>query len=282
VAPYYRAGVSGRDRVLACCRAMEVAGGPVAISELAKLVDCTPRQIQRDFQALGISPGTYGRAVRTDLARASLRRTPSIADALTDAGYGSVRSFYDEVGRRLGMTPSEYAAGAPGLPLLWATTPSAIGVIVAVASDRGLCAARIGINRAGLVEEIKREFSAADLREDEFAMVDVLSALRALAVGRQAPQLPLDVHGTAFQARVWQAIRTIPSGQTRTYTQIADQIKRPTSIRAVAAACAGNPVALAVPCHRVIRSDGSLAGYAWGIEVKEQLLTAEQTTRLQQ
>lgn len=163
----------------------------------------------------------------------------------------------------------------PGKPLLWATTPSGLGVIIAVASPEGLCAVRIGTTRQALVQEIQEEFARAVLLEDAGAMSDVLIALRALALGFPAPQLPLDVQGTAFQARVWQALRTIPRGETRTYREIAEQIDSPTSIRAVASACARNPVGLTIPCHRVIRTDGALAGYAWGIEVKQQLLDAE-------
>lgn len=254
---------------------MESAGGPVPIADLARLADCTSRQVQRDFADLGISPAGYGRAVRTARARQALRSSPSVSDALFDAGYGSVRAFYQEAGRRLGMTPSEYATGASGLPLLWATTQAAVGFIIAVASPRGLCSVRIGTDRNALVREISREFDSADLCEDEVAMADVMTALRALALGASLDALPIDVHGTAFQARVWGALRTIPSGQTRTYTEIAAEIGSPSSVRAVAAACARNPVALAIPCHRVIRADGSLAGYAWGLEVKQQLLDAE-------
>ena len=198
-----------------------------------------------------------------------------MSEALVDAGYGSVRAFYEEAGRRLGMSPAQYASGGSQVRLLWATTASAVGFIVAVASTQGLCAARIGTDRELLVREILSEFASAELVHDELAMADVLAALRALALGIPAPALPLDVQATAFQARVWQALRLIPSGQTRTYSEIADQIGSPSSSRAVAAACAANPVALAVPCHRVIRADGGLAGYAWGIEVKQQLLAAE-------
>lgn len=257
---------------------MEAAGGPLTIAELAAIANCTSRQVQRDFAAVGVTPAAYGRAVRTDLARAALRSSASVTSALFDAGYGSVRAFYEETGRRLGMSPSDYAAGAPELPLLWATTPSAVGELIAVASARGLCAVKIGGDRPSLVDEIHREFPAAVLLEDHAAMADVLTALRALALGAVAAKLPLDVQGTAFQASVWQALRTIPEGQTRTYTEIAAQIGHPSSVRAVAAACARNRVALAVPCHRVVRSDGGLAGYAWGLEVKQQLLDAERTS----
>jgi len=273
--PFTVLGMRARDRVLVCCRAIEAAGGPLPLGELADLAGCTSRQLQRDFQSLGITPAGYGRAVRTNLARRALRRSPSVAEAMIEAGYGSVRAFYEEAGRRLGMSPTQYAAGAPGLPLLWATTPSAVGVIIAVASWRGLCAVRIGVDAGDLADGVRREFASATLHQDPEGMADVLLALRALALGTAAAELPLDVQGTAFQARVWQALRAIPQGQTRTYTQIAEQIGTPSAIRAVASACARNPVALAVPCHRVIRSDGGLAGYAWGLEVKEQLLAAE-------
>lgn len=269
--------MTARERVLTCCREMERAGGPVPVADLAALAHCTPRQVQRDFRAIGITPAAYGKAVRTEAAKSSLRSRPTVSEAIYDAGYGSVRAFYEEAGKRLGMTPSEYATGKTRQTLIWATTPSAVGVIIAVASPRGLCAVRIDSDRNRLIDEIQGEFGSSDLIEGEVAMRDVLRALRALALGGRSPDLPLDVQGTAFQARVWQALRLIPRGQTRTYTDVAESIGSPSSVRAVASACAHNPVALTVPCHRVIRRDGSLAGYAWGLEVKEQLLTAEQS-----
>lgn len=271
----YRAPVTPRERVLACCRAMERAGGPLPIDDLGKIAGCGGRQVQRDFAAIGVSPSDYGRVIRTEIARVALQRSDSVLDALNDAGYGSVRAFYEEAGRRLGMTPSQYASGGAAIPLIWAITPSAIGQIIAVASPSGLCAVRIGSRRADLVQEVSVEFGAARLHEDAEAMSDVLRALRALALGELSCDLPIDVRGTAFQARVWRALREIPAGQTKTYAQVAEAISAPTAVRAVAAACAGNRVALVVPCHRVIRTDGSLAGYRWGLEVKEQLLDAE-------
>lgn len=255
---------------------MDATGGPLPLAELAEVAGCTSRQVQRDFESLGISPQAYGRALRADATRATIKRSRTIGDAIADSAYGSVRAFYEEAGRRLGMSPSEYSAGGSGKLLLWALTPSAIGIIIAVASPIGLCAVRIGTNEHDLTAEIRREFANSTLEHEPDAMCDVLRALRALAVGDAQLELPLDVRGTAFQARVWQALRTIPPGETRAYTDVAAQIGSPTSVRAVAAACARNRVALAVPCHRVIRADGSLAGYAWGLEVKQQLLDAEQ------
>lgn len=254
---------------------MDRAGGPVAVTDLAAGVDCTARQLQRDFaEVLGISPRQYGQAVRTNLTREHLRTSDSVLGAAFDAGYGSVRAFYEEAARRLGMTPSEYAAGAPGLPLLWSSAPVPLGDIVAVAAPRGLAAVRIG-DEGELEREIRTEFTGASLVRDDAAMGDVMRALALLAEGRPAVDLPVDVTGTAFQARVWKALREIPAGQTRTYTEVAEEIGRPTSVRAVARACATNKVALVIPCHRVVRSDGSLAGFRWGLEVKQSLLAHE-------
>jgi len=225
---------------------MEQAGGPIPLAELGRIAGSSARQVQRDFTMVGVSPAAYGRAVRTQEARRALRDGGSVLDALHDAGYGSVRAFYEETGRRLGMTPSQYAAAGAHLPLVWGTTPTAIGQVIAVASPAGLCAVRIGSTEADLVQQVTEEFTAAVLIRDQAAMTDVLRALR-----------------------------DIPAGRTRTYTEVAEQIGAPTSVRAVAAACARNPIALAIPCHRVIRTDGSLAGYRWGLQVKEQLLRAE-------
>ena len=273
----YRCGVSTPlQRVLVACRAMEASGGPIETATLARLAGCGARQLQRDFTgSVGVTPRDYGRSVRTMLARAALRSAPTVTEAIHDAGYGSVRAFYEEAGRRLGMTPSEFASGASGELLIWAATPSAIGVLIAVASARGLCAVRIGTDEATIERQVAKGFARARLVRDDDAMTDVMTALRALALTGSAASLPVDIRGTAFQARVWQALREIPAGQTRTYAELAAGIGSPRGARAVASACAGNPIALAIPCHRVIRGDGSLAGYAWGLEVKEQLLALE-------
>ena len=266
---------SARGRVRVACARIEADPGAFDLNALADAACCSARQLQRDFDAvIGIGPRAYAQAIRTDAARRALRTAGSVATALNDAGYGSVRAFYEETGRRLGMTPSQYAAGASGLPLLWARTPSVVGTIRAVASPRGVCSVRIGA--AAEADDVAVEFPNAQLVEDPVAMRDVMTALRALARGvPMASGLPLDITGTALQAKVWKALRAIPSGQTRTYSEIATTIGEPRAIRAVASACARNPVALTVPCHRVIRGDGSLAGYAWGLEVKAHLLEAE-------
>jgi AraC family transcriptional regulator, regulatory protein of adaptative response / methylated-DNA-[protein]-cysteine methyltransferase len=254
---------------------MTTAGGPIPLPRLAAEVHCSTRQLQRDFaEVLGVTPRQYGQAVRTDRTRVALRSADSILDGAFAGGYGSVRGFYEEAARRLGMTPSDYVAGAPSQLLLWSVTSTPVGDVIAVATPRGLAAVRIGAER-DLVPEIAEEFPSATLERDDAAMADVMTALAALTRGRGAPDLPIDVHGTAFQARVWGALREIPAGETRTYTQVAESIGSPSSVRAVARACATNRVALAIPCHRVVRSDGTLAGYRWGLSVKESLLQSE-------
>lgn len=253
---------------------MDQSGGPLPVSHLADAVSCSTRQLQRDFaDVLGVSPRQYGQAVRTERTRVTLRSSDSVLDAAFDAGYGSVRAFYEEAAQRLGMTPSEYAEGGAGV-LLWSAATTVIGDVVAVATPRGLAAARIGATPA-VVDELRAEFPGAELVRDDAAMTDVMGALTRLAEGRPAPSLPVDVLGTAFQARVWDALRRIPAGETRTYAQVAESLGSPSSVRAVARACATNRVALAIPCHRVLRSDGSLAGYRWGLEVKRSLLVRE-------
>ena len=262
-------------RVRSACDEMTASRGPVAVSVLAARQNCSVRQLQRDFaEVLGITPRQFGQALRTDHTRAALRSADTVLDAAFSAGYGSVRGFYEEAARRLGMTPSDYVAGAPQQVLLWSMTATAVGDVIAVATPRGLAAVRIG-TAAELEAEIREEFPNAMLDRDDAAMSDVMSALRALAAGLDAPDLPVDVHGTVFQARVWSSLREIPAGETRTYSEVAEAIGSPTAVRAVARACATNPVALVVPCHRVMRRDGNLAGYRWGLSIKAALLASE-------
>ena len=264
-------------RVTAACEAMHDSGGPLPQSMLATLAQCSSRQLHRDFmELLGVAPRNYGRCVRASRARTALTGAKKVTDAMYDTGYGSVRAFYEDASRSLGMTPKEFANGAPHQLLLWSVADSVLGPVVAIASPTGLCAVAIGEPDA-MFAEIAAPFHEAVLRRHDDAMADVMRALTLIAAGRPAPQIPLHVRGTAFQARVWAALRDIPLGETRTYTEVASQIGESSAVRAVANACGANPTALVVPCHRVIRSDGSLGGYHWGLEVKEDLLTREGT-----
>jgi len=259
---------------------MHSAGGPLPLAELANLANCSTRQLQRDFDAvLGVSPRQYGASVRSMNARHTLRSAPSIADAIYDAGYGSVRAFYEKASSRLGMSPSDFAAGAPQHLLIWSSVDSVIGRLTCVAGPRGICLLMHANDDATTADSdearIREEFPNAIIERDDRAMRDVMKALRMIAEGKHAPELPIDVTGTAFQARVWAALREIPYGQTRTYSDIAEEIGEPGAIRAVGSACGANRVPLTIPCHRVIRTDGTLGGFGWGLEVKEELLARE-------
>jgi len=265
------------DRVLAACRMMIASGGPLDAASLAEDCHVSARQLARSFQlVLGITPREFGQAVRTGRARALLRASSSVTEALTSAGYRSVRAFYESVPPTLGMDPSAYLAGAPDHRLRWTARRSALGWIILVASDRGLCAIKIGPARRGLVDAVRAEFPHATLAEDADGLEPAAEAVLQLAQGLEATVgLPLDLRGTAFQARVWEALRRIPAGEVRTYADVAAAIGSPGAVRAVGTACGANPLAIIVPCHRVVRSDGSLGGYHWGLEVKRQLLDAE-------
>jgi len=259
---------------------MHAAGGPLPLRELADVTDCSSRQLQRDFDdVLGVSPREYGASVRAMNARHTLRSADSITDAIYSAGYGSVRAFYEKASRRLGMTPSDFAAGAPQHLQIRSSTESAVCHLTCVAGPRGICLLLHSNADQSTPEgdelRIREEFPHAIIERDDRAMRDVMRALCLIAEGKLAPELPVDVTGTAFQTRVWAALREIPFGETRTYADIAEEIGEPAAIRAVGSACGANRVPLTIPCHRVIRSDGTLGGFAWGLEVKEDLLAAE-------
>ncbi|MCL3859471.1 methylated-DNA--[protein]-cysteine S-methyltransferase [Actinotalea sp. K2] len=268
----------GLDRVVRACRAMIEAGGPVPAADLATLTGCGQRQLARLFAThAGTTPRAFGHAVRAGEVRRLLREHEQVTDAVFAAGFGSVRSFYETASPTLGMNPHQYATGAAGQTLRWTTVTTDLGPVLAVAGDLGLAAVRIGPDVDLLLEQVRREFPAAHLERDDTGLAELADGLRALARGdRPRTDLPVDLHGTAFQARVWDALRRIPAGQTRSYTEVAEAIGAPAAVRAVASACGANPVALVIPCHRVVRSDGSLGGYRWGLEVKRRLLETEQ------
>ncbi len=268
--------VTAVDRVVLACRAMVAAGGPLPAQSLADLATTSSRQLGRDFQSvIGVPPRAFGSAVRTGGARSLLRDLGQVTDAVFAAGY-SVRGFYEEAGPTLGMPPRSFAAGAPAQLLRWTTVRTDLGWVIAVAGDLGLADVRIGPEPDALVATIAAEYPQARLERADEDLADVARALRAMTAGRPGvADLPLDLRGTAFQATVWSALRRIPAGETRTYSQVAQEIGAPRSVRAVARACATNRLALVVPCHRVVRSDGSMGGYRWGLEVKERLLDLE-------
>jgi AraC family transcriptional regulator of adaptative response/methylated-DNA-[protein]-cysteine methyltransferase len=203
-----------------------------------------------------------------------------VTDAAFEAGYGSSRAFYEHGATRLGMTPSRYRSGGAGERIRYTSMVTPIGVVVAASTVRGVCAVRVGSDEAALVAEVAAEFPEAVVERDDDGLGEVAVVLAGAVRGDDdATVLPVDLQGTAVQVRVWEALRAIPAGDTRSYSEVAVEIGAPTAVRAVAGACAANPAALVVPCHRVVRQDGSLGGYRWGVATKQALLDAEASIR---
>lgn len=269
-----------RDRVLRACRMIEESGGPVALADLAGATHWTGRGLQRGFaEILGTSPSAFASAVRTRRARQALRRSSSVTEAVYEVGYGSSRGFYEEAGSRLGVPPRLFLTGSPGTSLYWAVADTFVGPALVVTSDDGLCAVRLGDVDDNLAT-VAAEFPLAELTHAADRLAPVCEAIVAISRGREAGvPVPLDVRATAFEARVWAAVVRIPTGERRSYSQIAVEIGAPTATRAVASAIGRNPVALVIPCHRVTRADGALGGYRWGLEVKAELLADERLRR---
>ena len=247
--------------------------------ELAGRLEMPERRLRELFRdSLGVTPRAWVSARRAELLRARLAGGQDVTPALYDAGYGSSSAAYEAANGELGMAPGRYRTGAAGESIRWTIAPIPQGMALVAATERGLCAVRLGQETNALASELRTEFPHAELSRDDAALADVASIVSDLAVGRRRPEadsLPLDVHATAFRRQVWEALRRIPAGETRSYGQIAAAVGAPRAARAVGTACATNPVAIVVPCHRVVGSDGSLHGYAYGLARKRQLLDAE-------
>jgi AraC family transcriptional regulator of adaptative response/methylated-DNA-[protein]-cysteine methyltransferase len=265
--------------VIATCRQLERADNVESASSIASRLGYSERHLRRRFlETIGVTLSSYERAQKAERARAKLREGRPVMEALIDAGYGSARAFYEHGAARLGMAPGRFRDGARGERIRYTNVGTDLGVVAVAATDQGICSVRIGPDAVELLKGLKAEFPLATVVRDDEAMSDVASVLASATRGeKNTSQLPLDLAGTAFQIRVWEALRSIPLGETRTYSDVATQIGAPRAVRAVASACAANEAALVIPCHRVIRRDGTLGGYRWGLEVKAALLTAEQS-----
>ena len=249
---------------------------PIPLAELGQLVRLSPFTVQRLFkQAFGVSPLQYQRALRAASLRGALKQGESVTSAIYSAGFGSSSRGYD--GAQLGMTPARFAAGGRGEQIGWASGLSPFGWVIVGATQRGLCWLSLAGTKAEAEASLREEFPAATLQSDPSLTEVVHVALdQVLERGDGLPaRTPLDLRGTAFQLRVWQALRQIPRGETKSYSQLAREMGAPKSTRAVARACAMNRVALVVPCHRVVGASGALTGYRWGVERKRMLLEAE-------
>lgn len=269
--------LSTEQRVVAQVqRLLDETEETITLVELAASVHVSPYHLQRLFKrATGFSPKEYARVRRAERLKVQLRQGATVTDALYEAGYGSSRALYEEVGRQLGMTPGEYRNGGVGQRIAYGFADTSFGRVMVAATGRGVCALRFGPDGETL-DGLRQEFPRADLERSDDGVAPYLAAIQEHLMGqKQGLDIALDLRHTPFQQRVWEALRSIPYGEVRSYSEIARMIGEPGSVRAVARACASNPVALAVPCHRVIRADGSLSGYRWGRERKEALLDQE-------
>jgi AraC family transcriptional regulator of adaptative response/methylated-DNA-[protein]-cysteine methyltransferase len=266
-----------RALVLDACAALERSESGISLDALAAAADMTPRHFHRVFKAtVGVSPKAYFATLRTRRAQAALQAAPRVTDAIYDAGFGSSSRFYGDADASLGMSPSAFRAGGAGQRIRWAVAPCALGTVLVAATDRGVCAIEFGDTPQALAEGLRARFPKAALVDGDAAFREWVDRVLAFVERPgEALDLPLDVRGTAFQRRVWEALRAIPRGRTASYAEVARAIGRPEAARAVAAACASNAVAVAIPCHRVVRSDGSPSGYRWGAARKVALLRRE-------
>jgi AraC family transcriptional regulator of adaptative response/methylated-DNA-[protein]-cysteine methyltransferase len=249
-------------------------------ASLARAGASTVAQLQRAFRAtLGLAPRDYVIACRRRGFLDRVRNGQRVTDAVYDAGFGSPSRVYEQM-RLPGMTPATYGRGGAGATIDWMTIESPVGRIMIAATARGLSFVQIGASDAAMLDELRREFPRATISARPSARLRPLAeAAQASAESRpMATELPLDIRGTAFQWRVWRALTSIPPGETRSYAALAASIGHPTAVRAVARACATNPLSLVIPCHRVIGTNGSLTGYRWGTQVKDELLTRERKT----
>lgn len=264
-------------KVRDACRLIEEAEEPPKLSDLACEIGLSAYHFHRIFKSItGLTPKDYADAHRQGRVRENLTKTRSVTEAIHEAGFNSSGRFYASSSKILGMTPSALRAGGENADMRFAVGECSLGSILVAASDKGIAAILLGDSPEALIHDLEDRFPKANLiggdRDFEDLMAKVVGLVEAPVMGLD---LPLDIRGTAFQHRVWQALCEIPAGKTVTYSEIAERISMPKAVRAVASACAANKIAVAIPCHRVVRSDGSLSGYRWGVERKRKLLDRE-------
>jgi AraC family transcriptional regulator, regulatory protein of adaptative response / methylated-DNA-[protein]-cysteine methyltransferase len=260
------------------CRYMdEHLDAHLTLDDLGNVAALSPHHLQRVFKrALGITPRQYVEARRLEHLKGRLKAGESVTSALYEAGYSSSSRLYER--DQLGMTPAVYRKGGKDMHIHFTTAVCSLGVVLVGATEKGICAVSLGDTPAELEATLRRDYPAADIQPDDAGLGEWVAPLLCHLEGEQPHlELPLDIQATAFQWRVWQALRAIPYGETRTYSQIAQAIGSPKAVRAVGTACASNHVAVVIPCHRVVREDGALGGYRWGVARKEKLLRREQS-----
>jgi AraC family transcriptional regulator of adaptative response/methylated-DNA-[protein]-cysteine methyltransferase len=259
------------------CERIETAEEAPRLAELAASAGLSPYHFHRVFKALtGVTPKAYAAETRARRAADKLRTAGTVTEAIYDSGFNSSSRFYENTDARLGMTPGAVRRGGAGAVIRFAVGEASLGAVLVAATDKGVCAITLGDDPDVLVRDLQDRFPRAELKggdaEFERMVAEVVGLVEAPG---QRLDLPLDIRGTAFQQKVWAALQAIPPGKTATYTEIARAIGQPTAVRAVAQACGANPLAIAIPCHRVVRSDGDLSGYRWGVERKRKLIDRE-------
>ncbi len=263
----------------------EHAEEQLTLGSLAAIAGLSSSRLQRIFkEAFGVSPKAYHDAIRMRRFKSSLKEGEGITDAIFSSGFGSISRVYGEATRNIGMTPKAYRAGGAGEAIAFACRKTALGFIVMAATDKGICFVQFGDTKESLTTKLKEEFPKAEISAspaNDAPELDVwVEALnRHISEGAPRPDLPLDMRGTAFQMRVWQFLLSIREGDVLSYGELAEQIGKPKAVRAVASACARNRIGVLIPCHRVLRGDGSLGGYRWGLERKRALLDSERERR---
>lgn len=269
-----------QETVVRACRRLETSTGKITVKNLSEDAGLSPSHFHRVFKRfVGVTPGQYAAGHRAARFRRSLAHGGKIADAVYEAGYSSGSRAYQAVGRRMGMKPSSYRRGAVGEHIRYGIAPCSLGWIIVGATDRGVCCIKFGDHEDGLAEELHRRFPGAVIAKAGPAFKQtLLKAVELVEHPARDIKLPLDIQGTAFQERVWQVLGTIAPGTTMSYREVAKRVGNPAAVRAVAQACGANKVAVAIPCHRVVRSDGSLGGYRGGLWRKEALLKKESET----
>lgn len=253
----------------------------VRLDELSRQLQSSPAKLRRAFhRATGLSPKEFQQALRLEQFKKLLREGSSVTEALYACGYGSSSRLYEKTNAHLGMTPAAYRKGGEGMQIGYTVTNSSLGKVLVGTTERGVSAVYLGEKEAALVDALRKEYPKAEISRAEAGSESWLKEiLQRIEGSAPSMDLPLDVKATAFQRRVWQELQKIPRGTTRTYTQVARAMGKPQSVRAVARACATNPVSIVVPCHRVVRMDGNLAGYRWGLSRKQSLLEREGAER---
>jgi AraC family transcriptional regulator of adaptative response/methylated-DNA-[protein]-cysteine methyltransferase len=267
------------EMVRQACRYIESQDQLPTLENLSEHTGVSPYHLQRVFKRVaGITPRQYAEANRLDQFKAGVKKGATVTGAMYEAGYGSSSRLYERAPAQLGMTPADYRRGGKGVRINYTIAGCSLGRLLVAGTEKGVCSVRLGDSDAALEANLLSEYPAAGVNRDDEALSEWVEQLLSHLNGEQPHlDLPLDVQATAFQWNVWEKLREIPYGSTRSYSEIARAMGRPTATRAVARACAANPVALVIPCHRVVREDKSLGGYRWGIERKQALLKRERS-----